>query len=308
MKGLLSLAGGVIGGGLQYLGQRQANKTNLKIAREARIYDRKMWEKQNEYNSPEQQMMRLKDAGLNPNLAYGSGSVSGNTTGSAPRSPVPTVQSETSGIDPLKWVQSGLGEYMNIRKNAEEVDLIRANRILAERKAQTETVNSLLKTTLVDMNKARTPLFQKQGSLMDTQIEIGGKKLSLMDVEKRIGEARLPILINEGKISGVRSKYAERMSDTELQNLQLLTKLRGQQLGINETKWQGLGLDNTIKGLQLQMDSDLKKYNMTKNDNALIRLVLSADRNFKLSEKFQKNPLFGFKNKGTIHAYRSNEW
>lgn len=308
MGGLLSLAGGLLGGGIQYLGQRQANKTNLKIAREARIYDRKMWERQNEYNSPEQQMMRLKSAGLNPNLVYGSGSVSGNTTSSAPKSPVPTVQSELSGVDPLRWVQSALGEYMNLRKNAEEIDLIRANKILAERKAQTETVNSLLKTTLVDMNKARTPLYAKQGSLMDLQFEIGGKKLGLMDVEKRIGEARLPILINEGKISGVKSKYAERMSDTELQNLQLLTKLRGQQLGMNETRWQGLGLDNTVKGLQAQMDADLRKYNMTPNDNPLIRLVLSADRNLGLAKKFKENPILGFKNKGKLHPYRSNEW
>lgn len=39
------------------------------------------WRLANDYNHPIQQMERLKAAGLNPNLVYGSGSVTGNTTG-----------------------------------------------------------------------------------------------------------------------------------------------------------------------------------------------------------------------------------
>lgn len=40
------------------------------------------WDLANNYNHPVQQMERLKAAGLNPLLVYGSGSVAGNTTGS----------------------------------------------------------------------------------------------------------------------------------------------------------------------------------------------------------------------------------
>lgn len=40
------------------------------------------WIMANDYNHPIKQMERLKAAGLNPLLVYGSGSVSGNTTGS----------------------------------------------------------------------------------------------------------------------------------------------------------------------------------------------------------------------------------
>ena len=42
----------------------------------------KAWSLANDYNSPVSQMERLKLAGLNPNLVYGSGSVAGNTTSS----------------------------------------------------------------------------------------------------------------------------------------------------------------------------------------------------------------------------------
>ena len=45
---------------------------------------------QNEYNTPANQMKRLQDAGLNPNLIYGSGSANtGIAGGVAPSKPAP---------------------------------------------------------------------------------------------------------------------------------------------------------------------------------------------------------------------------
>lgn len=38
------------------------------------------WNMQNDYNSPVQQMARLREAGLNPRLVYGSGNVTGNSS------------------------------------------------------------------------------------------------------------------------------------------------------------------------------------------------------------------------------------
>lgn len=48
------------------------------------IWNKKMWNEQNEYNSPVQQKQRLLDAGLNPALMYGNGASTGNAQ-SAPR-------------------------------------------------------------------------------------------------------------------------------------------------------------------------------------------------------------------------------
>ena len=59
--------------------QRQADKQNIKF-----------WNMQNEYNTPANQMARLKKAGLNPNLIYGSGSANTGVAGSvAPSKPAP---------------------------------------------------------------------------------------------------------------------------------------------------------------------------------------------------------------------------
>lgn len=48
------------------------------------------WHLQNQYNSPEQQMQRLKSAGLNPNLVYGQSS--GAASGQASQISTPDVQ------------------------------------------------------------------------------------------------------------------------------------------------------------------------------------------------------------------------
>lgn len=51
-----------------------------------------MWNRGNAYNTPEAQMERLRQAGLNPNLVYGSGGVTGNTTGNLPKYNAPNQQ------------------------------------------------------------------------------------------------------------------------------------------------------------------------------------------------------------------------
>lgn len=46
-------------------------------AERERASNMEMWQTQTAYNSPKEQMARLQNAGLNPNLAYGSGNVAG---------------------------------------------------------------------------------------------------------------------------------------------------------------------------------------------------------------------------------------
>ena len=53
------------------------------------------WNRENEYNSPEAQMQRYLDAGLNPNLVYGAGASSGN----AGNIGTPTVGGQVSPTD-----------------------------------------------------------------------------------------------------------------------------------------------------------------------------------------------------------------
>lgn len=90
LSGIGNAVGGIAGSVIQNRGQR-------KLANDAQAYELDMWNRSNEYNSPEAQMARLKQAGLNPNLVYGSGNVSGQSSSPAPKAHVPNYQSPVSG-------------------------------------------------------------------------------------------------------------------------------------------------------------------------------------------------------------------
>lgn len=85
--------------------QSSANRDQLEWSREQfakqREYALADWEMQNQYNSPAEQMKRLKAAGLNPNLVYGNGATTTanpvrSTESQAYRPTAPQV--ETGGI------------------------------------------------------------------------------------------------------------------------------------------------------------------------------------------------------------------
>lgn len=67
LSSAISGASGLLGSGLNYY-------FNKKLAEQQNQYNIDMWKMQAEYNSPQAQMQRFQEAGLNPNLIYGQGS------------------------------------------------------------------------------------------------------------------------------------------------------------------------------------------------------------------------------------------
>jgi len=89
-----AIAGGsaLLGGAIQAGSTGRMNRKSMKFSRE--MYERQyrdnlnFWNLQNEYNSPQSQMKRFQEAGLNPHLIYGQGN-----SGSAGSVSTPDVQS-----------------------------------------------------------------------------------------------------------------------------------------------------------------------------------------------------------------------
>ena len=83
--GIISGAGSLIGGlfsssGSHYAARKQlqavreTNRTNWQIAQQNNAFNERMWNMQNEYNTPQMQRARLEAAGLNPYLMLDGGS------------------------------------------------------------------------------------------------------------------------------------------------------------------------------------------------------------------------------------------
>lgn len=76
----------------------KTNEMNLQIWREQMAHNEKMWHMENAYNTPYEQMQRLRQAGLNPDLMYQQG-----TTGIAQaqqQSHAPTMEAFTGNVAP----------------------------------------------------------------------------------------------------------------------------------------------------------------------------------------------------------------
>lgn len=148
IAGLGSLAGSMIGADAQ----RRANIQNMQLAKyqnnwqtaeNEKAYARsvEMWNMQNQYNSPTAQMSRLRQAGLNPNLVYGSG-VTGNSAGSAPQYQPAKIQRAT--MEPYRGWNLGLSDaasmYMALRQNKAQVENMEAQNKLIKEQARTEGI------------------------------------------------------------------------------------------------------------------------------------------------------------------------
>lgn len=169
--------GAIIGSGLDLVGNifnakssRKAAKYNadleykaaqeqMNFSREQQIaannFNLDMWRRENEYNTPANQMQRLKDAGLNPSLMYSQG-----TTGNSSSAPeFQTIQPDASafrtGANKVPFLLPSLSNSINTMLStmlaANQVEKTRSeNKLLG---AQTEYYQSLAEKALSDANR-----------------------------------------------------------------------------------------------------------------------------------------------------------
>lgn len=150
ISGVGSLLGGLGSSSMNSKAVRDTNKANMEIAKyqaqwqqqeNEKSYQRSlnMWNLQNEYNSPTQQMARIRAAGLNPNLVYGNG-VTGNSAGSTPQYEpakfnAPTMQAYRG------WnlgISDAISQFLAYRTAKAQVDNMEAQNGLIRQQTATE--------------------------------------------------------------------------------------------------------------------------------------------------------------------------
>lgn len=125
---------GLIGSFLGYRSAKSNTQRTIDANRQMAEYqyqkDREFWDyawnKTNEYNSPAAQMERLKAAGLNPNLIYGSGSATGGVAsqGQLPKYNAPNI--DYRGIPPVVDLPQALGMYQDFKLKQAQTDNVQA--------------------------------------------------------------------------------------------------------------------------------------------------------------------------------------
>lgn len=200
--------GNVIGSALGFASQERTNKANMKLAQYQYEKNLEMWNRENEYNTPAAQRQRMVEAGLNPNLMYGSGTVA-NTAASAPQYDAPKLSAYTDFGD--MGVSTGLQAIMtrankeNVEANTEKTLQEKSNLATTQKLTQVETGLRQLQVTQQMLHNAKTEFEVKNmQELYDLQKR---------EIEARIGKDAAAALVGEAQAG-----YVGAQTETENQS------------------------------------------------------------------------------------------
>lgn len=239
----ITSAGLNTGGGI--IAQALANKRNKEAAELAYKRGIKVWNMQNEYNTPKAQMERFAAAGLNPNLIYGQGN-SGNAS-SGPTYNPPKYE----GANPIPDFKGVAQNYLNAQQITAGIEQVQAATELTRQKTNTEVINQTLKG-------------------------LGKDKLAI-DINKL--QALLPYQTEIAKNDAETSKYKTQELVTRIASMgQAQAKNLLEQEYIKKQLTQA-DIDADIKRTQLvyqRYSNELRKRGFTEKDNVVIRALGQA--------------------------------
>lgn len=195
---------------------------NALTARGDRRHQLKMWELNNAYNHPSEQMARLRKAGLNPNLMYGQGNV-GNSA-----SPPKTPNTEAPKVDALGAILASQDLRM---KEAQTDNLREQNNLLVNSKVM-QALDLALRGNELKRDNITTEGFQLMSDLavttaQDKQLE-QSLKTAMTQNEYNVFKSNQE-LFNQAYID------SKRINSANLSNAEKLGELRALELSMKNS-------------------------------------------------------------------------
>ena len=188
IAGALGLGSSFFGNSANVSAIRDTNRTNLQIARETNqanldLYNKqfadqyKLWQDNNLYNDPSNQMARLRNAGLNPSLIMQNGGLGNATAASAP--------SANAMIGAT--MQAPLNNYSDVSANMASV--ANAVKSLSEAKGQTISNSFAEQMAMKDL-----ALKQAEIDIALEKTKVGTETWKKLKEEKRVVELNADML------------------------------------------------------------------------------------------------------------------
>lgn len=206
-------------------------------------YNLDMWNMQNQYNSPQAQMSRLKAAGLNPNMAAGSGSAGGSASpvqqASSPKYNAPTVQ---YNYKPLVDIPGMLSMYQDFQMRQAQINNVKAQTNAVNQRTVNDSVReNLLQTQYGDkwneyQTKMQNDTYQHQADIVTQQARQGEIK-SVADLKG------LALMSQEQQLNVLRQLQAEKnLSATDLENEKRRADIMYKNM---ENQWRSMGITSS---------------------------------------------------------------
>lgn len=247
---LIGAGASILGNVLNVGSQKQTNEAQLDWSREQfakqREYALADWEMNNQYNSPAEQMKRLKAAGLNPNLVYGNGATTtaGPIRSTESQAYKPTApQVETGGLTQALMsmydIQLKQAQTDNVKAAVEVAKQELLNKITENKTKEFDlgVKQELLPITLegaatkVEKDKANIKFTldanERAAAMNEQNLQIGVQKILTMRLER-------------AKTQDERNMLQQQLTNAKTSNDLMQADLRLKQLGINpsDPTWQ----------------------------------------------------------------------
>ena len=230
LSSLFDTAGSAAGSALTYKQQKDLAKYQ---------YDLNMqgWREMNEYNSPKNQMARYQEAGLNPNLIYGSGSASAGNAGSIPEYKAPNLARFQAFDNVGSQFLAGLMQIQQLSNLNKQGQLIDAQTDLAHHNSDVAKANAINTMAMVPGTRAKSivadiethyyedkqkyALKQAAASLKETErrIELIGKQVTNADLDAAL--KKIDIQMAPYKLQQIKALTRKTLLEGDIINWQL---------------------------------------------------------------------------------------
>lgn len=241
---VLQLGGMIYNNAQQRRMQQKTIDANKEQARYAYSQEMEMMNRMNDYNNPAAQMQRYKDAGLNPNMIYGSGGGSSGNQTSIPKYNAPTLQ---YNMAPVANIPEMINMYQNFQMKQAQINNL---------KAQNDAIKQNTFTSAAQAGMLGVNTEQAKENLRQSQYT-NPYQAGIIANNARMSEARL-------EQEWQRVKLMSQQEQTGYLNQQYLQK--------NIT---GAGIANEQKQADLlysQYRNQWMKMGITTSDNPLLRI------------------------------------
>lgn len=261
---IIPAAAGLVGSILGSTSQSKANKSNLELAKYQFDKDVEMWNMQNAYNTPVQQMARLREAKLNPHLVYGSGAV-GNVTSAPPKFNSPVMKPYTGYANDFSSAAMNAFNAQN----------------LYEQNKNLKTQNEVLESS-ADLNKSRA-----EGQNIENKVKGGTAETEIDIKSEELKQKRLDVEKGRKDLKRLDAEIVLRETEKDLKEAQ-----------IDLTTHERSRLQLIIKMLLAELPAKVKEselylqYGVTKSDTLLWRAVSSIAKALGISLESASDVVF----------------
>ena len=274
---------GSIAGNLFNIGSvQETNRANMQIAKDQRDFYEKMWNKENQYNTPSAQMQRLSAAGLNPSLMYGEGA--GGLPASATINPYDAPRMVAPTVNPMESAQiANIAADTMLKKSQSSVN-----------ESQIEVNKGIVKVndSVVMYNSELTSMTKKQQDKIVVEMQALGKQVEEADSRIALNYASIQKMSIDAYQRSVELSLKAKETDAICDKYAAETDMTREQLKyvgvLAMAKVRNLNADAALKSAQIELTEAQKMQCQQYTENLTV-INGQLNWNLNMSKKFEES-------------------